>query len=439
MTMGENVLQGESLQDGVRRKSSMQDVLLQDDARRKKYRAALFISSMTRGGAERVMANLLSWLKGAGWDVTLVTQYRRENEYPVPAGVPRILSELTPEETAGGSLGRLMNLDRRIRKLEKIWDEIRPDLIVAFNGKNNIMAVRSALRGHYPVAVFAVSDPSMEYPTRFEQIASRWAYRRADGVILTTHRCMEQYDAGIRARMTVLPTPLAEPFLAEPEPWPRQHRIVAVGRLDDNKNHAMMMRAFAEAAPEFPDWTFEIYGDGEDREKLTELARKLNQEIVQRETPHHSGTESADSAFEAAAQPAASGTEQRIFLRGRTRDVPAAIRSAAVFLLCSTIEGMPNSLLEAMSLGLAVISTDCPCGGPAEVIRDGENGLLIPVGDEGALTSALRRLLRDETFCERLGRAATGIRSTNAPETAMRAWETYLAGLAEKNGNRAGV
>ena len=75
---------------------------------------------MTRGGAERVMENLLSWLKGAGWDVTLVTQYRRENEYPVPAGVPRILSELSPEETARGPLGRLLNLRRRIRKLEKI-------------------------------------------------------------------------------------------------------------------------------------------------------------------------------------------------------------------------------------------------------------------------------------------------------------------------------
>ena len=373
----------------------------------KKYRAALYISSMTRGGAERVMENLLSWLKGAGWDVTLVTQYRRENEYPVPVGVPRILSELTPEEIARGPLGRLLNLRRRIRKLEKIWDQIRPDLIVAFNGKNNIMAVRTSLRGNYPVAVFAVSDPSMEYPTWFEQFASRWAYRHADGVILTTHRCMEQYDAGIRARMTVLPTPLAEPFLSKPAPWPRQHRVVAVGRLDDNKNHAMMMRAFAETAPEFPDWTLEIYGDGEDRAKLTELAERLNRE-----------------------------KGQRIFLRGRTSDVPAAIRSAAVFLLCSEIEGMPNSLLEAMSLGLAVVSTDCPCGGPAEVIRDGENGLLIPVGDTEALALALLRLMRDEQLRERLGRAAVRIRDTNAPDVAMKSWEIYLAGLAEKNRNQ---
>ncbi len=169
----------------------------------------------------------------------------------------------------------------------------------------------------------------------------------------------------------------------------------------------MMMRAFAETAPEFPDWTLEIYGDGEDRAKLTELAERLNRE-----------------------------KGQRIFLRGRTSDVPAAIRSAAVFLLCSEIEGMPNSLLEAMSLGLAVVSTDCPCGGPAEVIRDGENGLLIPVGDTEALGLALLRLMRDEQLRERLGRAAVRIRDTNAPDVAMKSWEIYLAGLAEKNRNQ---
>ena len=376
----------------------------------RKPRAALFISSLTRGGAERVMVNLAGYLKKAGWELLLVTQYQQKEEYPVPAGVRRVLSDLTPEETAAGLLARPRNLSRRLRKLERIWASFDPDLIVAFNGKNNIMAVRTSLRGNYPVAVFAVSDPSMEYPTRFEQFASRWAYRRATGVILTTHRCMEQYDAGIRTRMVVLPTPLAEPFLSEPAPWPRQRRVVAVGRLDDNKNHAMMMRAFAETAPEFPDWTLEIYGDGEDRDKLAELAEQLNRE-----------------------------RGQRIFLKGRTSDVPAAIRSAAVFLLCSEIEGMPNSLLEAMSLGLAVISTDCPCGGPAEVIRDGENGLLIPVGATEALVSALRRLMTDEQLRERLGRAAVRIRDTHAPDVAMKSWEIYLAGLAEKKRNRTGV
>lgn len=373
-----------------------------------KPRAALFISSLTRGGAERVMVNLAGYLKKAGWELLLVTQYQQKEEYPVPAGVRRVLSDLTPEETAAGLLARPRNLSRRLRKLERIWASFDPDLIVAFNGKNNIMAVESARKGRYPVVVFGVSEPHLEYPTFPMWHSMIRAFTRADGVILTTHRCIDEFPVKIRAHAVALPTPLSESFLTGPAPWPRERRIVSVGRLDSNKNQTMMMEAFGRAAREIPGWTLELYGDGEDREILARRAEEINRELMS-----WKGAEDIHPAGE-------------IRLCGRTEDVPAAIRSASVFLLTSDIEGMPNSLLEAMSLGLACISTDCPCGGPAEVIRDGENGLLVPVRDTEALTAALEKLMRSPDLCRRLGQSAEQIRTTHAPEAAMQAWERYL-------------
>lgn len=87
---------------------------------------------------------------------------------------------------------------------------------------------------------------------------------------------------------------------------------------------------------------------------------------------------------------------------------------------------MPNSIMEAMALGIPVIATDCPCGGPAELIQDGENGLLVPVGDAFALADAFRRILQDAEFERKLGESAREIVERLAPDKVNKRWESYL-------------
>ena len=100
-------------------------------------------------------------------------------------------------------------------------------------------------------------------------------------------------------------------------------------------------------------------------------------------------------------------------------------------------EGMPNALLEAMALGLPCIATDCPCGGPASVIRSGENGLLVPVGDEDALSRAMAALLSDgelrQTLAENAKQTAEGFR----PEAVFRQWEAYVRSVIDGKENEA--
>ena len=97
-------------------------------------------------------------------------------------------------------------------------------------------------------------------------------------------------------------------------------------------------------------------------------------------------------------------------------------------MLASDYEGMPNALLEAMASGLAVISTDCPCGGPRSVIRNGENGILIPVGDEAALAGAMEQLLQDPALGERLGREASKLAQGLSPRKVCRLWQEEIEG-----------
>lgn len=170
---------------------------------------------------------------------------------------------------------------------------------------------------------------------------------------------------------------------------------MAVGRLDDNKNHAMLIEAFAEIKEDFPDYRVVIYGEGEDRSKLEKLVAKRK-------------------------------LYGRVSLPGRTDKIEEKIYKSSLFVMTSDTEGMPNALIEAMSLGLCVISTDCPCGGPRELITPGKNGYLVPVRDTEALKEQLVYCLSHPEETEDVGREAARIQESMAPDSVNRKWEEYF-------------
>jgi glycosyltransferase involved in cell wall biosynthesis len=142
----------------------------------------------------------------------------------------------------------------------------------------------------------------------------------------------------------------------------------------------------------------DIYGDGECREKLEDLVKSK-------------------------------GLSDRISLSGSISNVPEHICNARIFVLTSNTEGMPNTLIEAMALGLPVISTDCPCGGPAQLIEDGVNGLLVPVGDAYALSDAFRKILDDKELEAKLQENSSKITLKLSPDKVNKEWRDYLNSL----------
>ena len=356
---------------------------------------ALFISSLRKGGSERVLVNLAEYLTVQGWRVTMVTQYRGEVEYPLPEGVCRVFSEITEEEMKKSRIG---NFFARLRKLRNIWKKERPDVILSFIGKNNIMALLTSVFLHIPVAVSVRGEPKEEYASVPLRALSRVLFGKAAGVILQSERAKAFFPERVRKRAVVLKNPLNPDFVRQPFDGPREKEIVAVGRVDANKNHEMIIRAFAKTAEHFPEYRLTIYGDGALRKKLISLTEEL-------------------------------GLSNRISLPGSVSDVADRIWRAGLFVLSSYSEGMPNTLLEAMCMGLPVISTNCSGGGAAELIRDGENGRLVAPGDVDGLAAAMSEYMEHPEQAAAFGLAAAKLLESYRPDAVAHTWMAYLEGL----------
>ncbi len=356
---------------------------------------AFYIGSLNKGGAERVFVNLAEYFQNKGYQIVMVTQYRKEDEYVLAEGIRRVISDIPPEETTGS---RAVNFYRRMSRLHRIWKKERPDLVLSCVGKNNFMAVVTTMFTKTKPVVSVVGEAKEEYPNRLMKALANLLFPFASGVILQTERSKSFFSQRVSRTSVILPNSLNPLFIRERFRGEREKRIVSVGRLDANKNHEMMIRAFAGLAGRYPEYTLTIYGEGELREHLQKLIASL-------------------------------GLEEKVFLPGVVPDVAERIEKAALFLLVSYSEGVSNALIEALALGLPVIATDVPSGGTQELIRHGENGLIIPPGDEEALKAAMERLLSDGEYAERLGEQAHKIQERLAPERVNRQWQEYFESI----------
>ena len=236
-------------------------------------RIALYISALRKGGAERVLVNLADYLAENGYLVTMVTQYKKENEYPLNPKVKRVISDITEEETTGS---RVVNFKRRFMKLRNIWKKERPEVILSFIGKNNILAILTSFGLGIPVAVSVRSEPAREYYNGWMRFLAKNLFALADGVILQTKECFSFFPERVKKKAVILRNPINSSFFRERYVGERDKTIVTVGRVDQNKNHQMLINAFAEIAQEYPDYQLIIYGDGNQRETLLKLVEGMD-------------------------------------------------------------------------------------------------------------------------------------------------------------------
>lgn len=362
---------------------------------RKGKKIVFYISSLAKGGAQRVIINLTKAFLDKGYQVCLVTTSQAENEYELPQKATRIISDLEEKEI---SKNRIKNLKNRFLKLRNIWKEEQPDIIVSFIGKNNFMAILTSLGLRIPVAVSVRGEPAEEYYNTSMRILAKTLMGAASGIILQTPDAKEFFPKRIQAKAVILPNPINPVFIENDSKKEREKILVSVGRIDRNKNQKLIIDAFLNIAEKIPDYHLVLYGEGEERKNLIDYIE---------------GSRYYD----------------RISLPGEITDVKERIKKAKVFILSSNSEGMPNALMEALALGIPCISTDCPCGGPRMLLEGKENGILVPVGEVEAMSQAIKKILQNEELWEKYSKNARNIVEELHPDRVNKQWEKYLESL----------
>lgn len=376
------------------------------------------------GGIARTVGRLASAL-AERHSVELISLYRRR-EHPAYPHDPRVKVTYLLDARAGKAKGDprrriptrgpqvLRRLDKHPTRLAPRLNEplmstltdwllvreirsLKPGVLVSTRPAMSAAAARFAPRHVLTVGQDHLNfEGRSNHPDLLRLILD--SVPRLDGFALLTEADARQYRQhleGSGAAVVAIPNPL--PWsLDEPAPLTAK-TVVSVGRLVERKGFERLIRAYAPVARAHPAWRLHIYGEGEQRAALSELI----------------------TAFQ---------LDEHVQLKGYSDQIEDVLTHASIFAMGSTSEGFPMALLEGMSKGLPLISFDCPRG-PAEMIRDGHNGRLVPDGDISGFSAALQQLIEDDEARRQMGGAAfVGARQYEIQAIVSR-WETLFKEL----------
>lgn len=326
-------------------------------------RLAILIPDMRGGGAERVAASLAEGFLSSGHEVDLLLgQARGELLDQLPSGVD--LVDLNASR-----------FRQQIRPLAQYLSTNRPAGLIAMMWPMPVIALAARFLARTTTRIVGsdhaiLSDHYRDRPDRIAalRLSTGLFYPRLDHRVTASKRIAEDLArlSGIPVRdIQVIHNPIEMP----PEQierceqverhWQGGSRVLSVGSLKQEKRHAILLEAFAKLL-ERREASLVILGEGPERPKLEALASNL-------------------------------GIVDRVAMPGFSSDPWPYYSSANLLALSSSTEGFGNVLVEAMAVGVPAVSTDC--GGPREILRDGEYGQLVPVDDVPALAEAMDLML----------------------------------------------
>ena len=327
------------------------------------------ITGMSMGGAERVMATLANFMATKGHKITILTFHKGESAYPLNESIKLVSMESGINTASGEKVSKFKVIKSAFcsfRFYLKEIDKEKPDLILSFLSKTNLMAIigKKIKYRNIPVIVSERADPSKRQG--IIQKCVEYFYKYSDIVVCQSKR-VELFFKQCGAETVVIPNPINEECINKEVVYERKNKIIAAGRLDKQKNYDLLIDSFFDIHKEFNEYILEIYGEGAERYRLQEKINGL-------------------------------GLEKYIFLKGVRNNLMKKVSDAKLYVMSSDFEGFPNALVEAKASGIPVISTDFPTGVAKELIEDGKNGYVVPTGNRKMLSEAMKKIISDENI-----------------------------------------
>ena len=340
------------------------------------------IGGMTRGGAERVISILANYYAAEDWNVDIVMLLNNTVNYDLNSNINLI--DMTVD-----SGSRIKSAPKWVTLFRKYIKENKPDVIVSFVARINIVVLLATLGMKIPVIISERNDPAADGRSKIINIATKIIYRKAKTIVFQTERARNYFTGKIKKNGVIIPNPIAVTCIAEKS----KKKIVSVGRLAPQKNQQLLIAAFKKVLNKHPDYVLYIYGDGELKEQLER-------------------------------QVACLGIKDKVFMPGNKPNIHQEISDAELFVLSSDYEGLSNAMLEAMMMGFPCISTNC--AGADEYIMSGENGILVPLQDKDSMVNAMNYMIENKERALEMGKNAQKSVENCQVEVVMKEWNKII-------------
>ncbi|MGY0392433.1 glycosyltransferase family 4 protein [Bizionia sp. KMM 8389] len=347
----------------------------------KKPKIAFVISSLTSGGAERVLSTLANALV-ENYQVTVITLYKNSPFYTLDNRIKLISckSNYNKDMRLWNSISNNLFM---VKRLYQIINKEEIKIAIGFMTSTNIYTILACKLAKIPNIISERTNPEFDPISTLWVKLRRYIYPYCNKLVIQTDTTKHYYEKFLKpSKLVIIKNPISNTLLKNRQlNAEKSNTILSIGRLDPVKNHNMLIEAFAEI--KHPEWKLQILGEGHLKGELQHKIRELQ-------------------------------IEDRVELSGSVSDIHHYLNSASIFAFTSNFEGFPNSLIEAMAFGLPCVSTNCPSG-PSEIITDTVNGFLTPVGDKNTLKQKLELLITNKDL--RNGFSKKAIESSQQYET----------------------
>lgn len=345
--------------------------------------------SLGNGGAERVVSVLTDELSEADYRVFILTMTKEKQVYNINENVEIVAPH---KNYNAGILGKL-------QRVKIIRDEIikhKIDVVVAFSHYNAMFSVIASYG--LPVRIIGSerNDPAQLKNRKILNSTRNILYKKLDCLVCQTDEAKAYFPNKIQEKTTIILNPISASII-DPYCGEKEKKIVSFCRLEPQKNLRMLIDAFEMLYEEYPDYELNIYGEGSERENL------LNY-IVSK------------------------GLVNVISIKPFCKDVHQKVMKATIFALPSNYEGLSNSMIEAMALGIPTVVTDCPCGGARMVIENNKNGIMVAVDDPKAMYEAFKKIIVSPKFAKELSNNGVKIRDKLNCKKIAKQWKKAIDG-----------